>query len=53
MVDAGPSQGARGAGIGLFVVKEVVAITEARSASRAVPARVASFEVHLPLRPAE
>jgi signal transduction histidine kinase len=53
MVDAGPSKAHAGAGIGLFVAKEVVAIHGGTIRVDSSPGQGASFEVHLPLRPSE
>jgi signal transduction histidine kinase len=53
MVDAGPSKAHAGAGIGLFVAKEVVAIHGGTIRVESSPGQGALFEVHLPLRPSE
>jgi signal transduction histidine kinase len=53
MVDAGPSKAHSGAGIGLFVVKEVVAIHGGTIRVESSPGQGALFEVRLPLRPSE
>jgi signal transduction histidine kinase len=53
MVDAGPSKAHAGAGIGLFVAKEVVAIHGGTIQVESRPGAGAVFEVHLPLRPSE
>jgi len=53
MVDAGPAKAHAGAGIGLFVAKEVVAIHGGTIRVQSSPGAGALFEVHLPLRPSE
>jgi signal transduction histidine kinase len=52
-VDAGPAKAHAGAGIGLFVAKEVVAIHGGTIRVESSPGAGALFEVHLPLRPSE
>jgi signal transduction histidine kinase len=53
MVDAGPAKAHAGAGIGLFVVKEVVAIHGGTIRVESRPGGGALFEVRLPLQPSE
>jgi two-component system sensor histidine kinase SenX3 len=53
MVDAGPAKAHAGAGIGLFVVKEVVAIHGGAIRVESSPGGGALFEVRLPLRPSD
>jgi signal transduction histidine kinase len=53
MVDAGPSKAHAGAGIGLFLVKEVVAIHGGAIRVESAPGQGALFEVRLPLRPSD
>ena len=53
MVDAGPSKAHAGAGIGLFVAKEVVAIHGGTIHVESSKGQGASFEVRLPLRPTD
>jgi len=53
MVDAGPSKAHAGAGIGLFVVKEVVAIHGGTIRVESSSGQGALFEVRLPLRPTD
>ncbi len=53
MVDAGPSKAHAGAGIGLFLVKEVVAIHGGAIRVESTPGQGALFEVRLPLRPSD
>ncbi|HEV7503004.1 MAG TPA: GAF domain-containing protein, partial [Vicinamibacteria bacterium] len=51
MVDAGPAKAHAGAGIGLFLVNEVVAIHGGAIRVESAPGQGARFEVRLPLRP--
>ena len=53
MVDAGPAKAHPGAGIGLFVVKEVVAIHGGAIRVESTPGGGTLFEVRLPLRPSD
>lgn len=53
MVDAGPAKAQAGAGIGLFLVREVVAIHGGTIRVESAPGAGAQFEVRLPLRPAD
>jgi signal transduction histidine kinase len=53
MVDAGPSKTHAGAGIGLFVAKEVVAIHGGTIRVESSTGQGALFEVRLPLRPTD
>jgi len=53
MVDAGTAKAHAGAGIGLFVVKEVVAIHGGTIRVESRPGGGALFEVRLPLRPSD
>jgi signal transduction histidine kinase/putative methionine-R-sulfoxide reductase with GAF domain len=53
MVDAGPAKAQAGAGIGLFLVKEVVAIHGGRIQVESAPGQGSTFEVRLPLRPSD
>jgi signal transduction histidine kinase len=53
MVDAGPAKAHAGAGIGLFVVKEVVAIHGGAIRVESRPGGGTLFEVRLPLRPSD
>ena len=53
MVDAGPSKTHAGAGIGLFVAKEVVAIHGGTIRVESSAGQGALFEVRLPLRPTD
>jgi two-component system, OmpR family, phosphate regulon sensor histidine kinase PhoR len=53
MVDASPAKAHPGAGIGLFLVREIVAIHGGAIRVESVPGRGATFEVRLPLRPAD
>jgi two-component system phosphate regulon sensor histidine kinase PhoR len=53
MVDAGPAKAHAGAGIGLFLVKEVVAIHGGTIRVDSAAGQGARFEVRLPLRPAD
>jgi signal transduction histidine kinase len=53
MVDAGPAKAHGGAGIGLFVVKEVVAIHGGAIHVESTPGGGTLFEVRLPLRPSD
>jgi signal transduction histidine kinase/putative methionine-R-sulfoxide reductase with GAF domain len=53
MVDAGSSKAHAGAGIGLFLVKEIVAIHGGAIRVESGPAAGARFEVRLPLRPSD
>ena len=51
MVDAGAAKARPGAGIGLFLVKEVVAIHGGAIRVDSAPGRGSTFEVRLPVRP--
>ena len=51
MVDAGPNRSHAGAGIGLYLAREVVAIHEGELRVASPDAGGARFEVVLPLRP--
>jgi signal transduction histidine kinase len=53
MVDAGPAKAHAGAGIGCFVVKEVVAIHGGAIRVESSPGAGTLFEVRLPLRPSD
>ena len=53
MVDASPAKAHPGAGIGLFLVKEVVAIHGGAIRVESAPGQGACFEVRLPLRPSD
>jgi signal transduction histidine kinase/putative methionine-R-sulfoxide reductase with GAF domain len=53
MVDASPAKAHPGAGIGLFLVKEVVAIHGGAIRVESAPGQGARFEVRLPLRPSD
>jgi signal transduction histidine kinase len=51
MADAGPTKARGGAGIGLYLVREVVQIHDGTISVGAAPGRGTSFEVALPIRP--
>jgi len=53
MVDASPAKQHAGAGIGLFLVREVVAIHGGTIRVESAPGRGSTFEVRLPLRPSD
>jgi signal transduction histidine kinase len=53
MVDASPAKAHPGAGIGLFLVKEVVAIHGGSIQVESAPGEGARFEVRFPLRPSD
>jgi signal transduction histidine kinase/putative methionine-R-sulfoxide reductase with GAF domain len=53
MVDAGPAKAHPGAGIGLFLVREVVAIHGGTIHVESAPDQGTRFEVRLPLRPSD
>jgi len=53
MVDASPAKARSGAGIGLFLVKEVVAIHGGDIRVESAPGQGAAFEVRFPLRPSD
>jgi signal transduction histidine kinase len=53
MVDAGPAKAHSGAGIGLFLVKEVVAIHGGAIRVESAPGQGSRFEVRLPIRPSD
>jgi signal transduction histidine kinase len=53
MVDAGPAKAHSGAGIGLFLVREVVAIHGGAIRVESAAGRGTMFEVRLPLRPSD
>jgi signal transduction histidine kinase len=51
MVDGGATKTRSGAGIGLYLAREVVAIHDGTIAVASTPGEGACFEVRLPLRP--